>query len=304
MRFHKRGSRPKKTDDRWCGRRISKAARQAGSPDQLDICPVHSADVANEVARVSYDLRKRRVPKRAFRALRKIRRLLSRLVRRIVPPANAPVVRTGDATVPTKLRPRADPFLAGVGHPSRRPIEFVPESKPYDLEPRPLVPPRRPVAPRVDPFRFGWVKNLNLDRRVFGSKAELPVSKAIRRARRRGQTARGASPPFDLVVRAIPELEEVRDEIRHPDGWVAPYKGPVADMLSANVSRVVAACDEDDIVILPLIGPVKRKDLKPGDLIGVPEDSIPRIASSFRSDPSFAAAVIGKPMVLDDDYSD
>jgi hypothetical protein len=300
--FIKRGSRPKKTDDGWCGRRIKKAARQAGSPDQLDICPIHSADVANEVARLSYDLRKRRVPKRAFKSLAKVRRYLCRLVKRIAPPAPAPAVRIGGATKPTKLKPSVYP---GLGHSDRAPVDFIPESKPYDLEPRPLIPPKRPVAPRIDPFRFGWVKNLNLDKRVFDTNVELPVSKAIRRARRKGRTACGAEQPYDEVVRAIPELLEIRDEIRHPDGWVAPYHGPAADMLSANVSRVVAACEEDDIVILPLIGPVRRRDLKPGDLLGVPGYQVPHVAESFKSDPSFAAAVIGKPMVLDsDDYSD
>jgi hypothetical protein len=176
-----RGSRPKKTDDGWCGRRIRKSARGVGKLSPLDVCPVHSSQVLAEVARVSYMLRKRRVPPSVVPELRRVRTLLGRLVPRIPPPFPRPL--TG---VPEAVTPPPAPVLShfnkrsrlGLGHPDR--VEFVSGGLLADEVVSLSFTPRRRTRPSGGVLRLRGLAGVASDARVAGTFLEGPKSREKR----------------------------------------------------------------------------------------------------------------------------
>lgn len=159
-----------KTDDRWCGRRIRKTTRQAGSPDPADVCPIHSDGVLREVARLSYQLRKRRLPGNvrhvAVQVRNSLRLLVGRVAPRIVKPASRP------ETFEQKVRPSTySRARLGVGHPLRK-VDFV-KAKEDTLVPS-IVPPKNNV------FKIRGLKHVADDPRVVGTFLEGPASREDR----------------------------------------------------------------------------------------------------------------------------
>jgi hypothetical protein len=202
MTRKKRGSGLPNPDEGWCGRRIRKATRQAGSPDlsPLDICPIHSSGVVAEVARISYLMRKSRVPKRAYSGLRSVRRYLKLLAVRIVPPA---VTTKGEVkTVPAlPVVPQSDAKKPGLGY---APISFVSGGMLSDevVEPLPYKPRYRP-RPSGGVLRLRWPSGLPSDPRVAGTFLEGPAAKA-RRARMRPAPITVLGSARDGLVRERP----------------------------------------------------------------------------------------------------
>lgn len=182
-----------KTDDGWCGRRIRKSARQAGSPDPLDVCPVHSHQVVGEVARLSYQLRKRRVPAAAYSRLSRVRNLLVSLVVRLPPPSPPPVVAVSGPAPSFPLRPSGP----GVGL-WRKPLAFTSGGM---LQARPPVPAGvRRKRPSGGVLRNRWPKGLASDPRVAGTFLEGPESRA-RRARRSSTVVNVVVGPSSGLIR-------------------------------------------------------------------------------------------------------
>lgn len=191
-----RGPRPLNLGDRWCGRRISKPTRQAGSPDPLDICPIHSFGVIAEVARLSYQLRKRRVPRKAYSGLKRVRALLSRLVDRLPPHSVTPVV---SAPILEHPAPPVRSRHPGLGLRTHR-VDFVSGGMLQREEPLPFVP-RWRSRPSGGVLRQRWPPGLASDPRVAGTFLEGPVSRA-RRARRAAAAVKVVVGPSSGLVRA------------------------------------------------------------------------------------------------------
>lgn len=261
----KRGSRPKKTDDRLCGRRIRKSTRQAGSPDPLDVCPIHTASVVAEVARLSYQLRKRRVPDHAFATMVALHRRLSRLVRRLVPkPVRVVVTHTivVESGVPKKtVGKKSSPFSRlGVGHPDRRPIEFVRACSPYTPESTFVRPPPR-RAPGFNILRRGWIRDLALDERVAGTFLEAPLAKKIRDVQAKGYTWKGLHVlrPHRLTrgseviagedPELVPDTQDVDLVAKSPAlQRVGEKPGVVAAVGSFDLASAIGQMRDDDFV--------------------------------------------------------
>jgi len=86
-----RGTCPPKRVERSCGRRKNQAALvEVGEPRFITYCPVHSLGVQKEVARLSYAMRRAEPVDRKL--LAKVRRQLTKIIRRITVPPAAPEV--------------------------------------------------------------------------------------------------------------------------------------------------------------------------------------------------------------------
>lgn len=192
-----RGPGPLNPGERWCGRLIRKSTRQAGCPDPLDVCPVHSFGVAAEVSRLSYQLRKRRVPRRAFAGLKRLRSLLVALVPRLRPPPAAPVVPAPVLTPPVVFP--SDSRRHGLGY-HTRPVNFVSGGLLQPEVPRPFAP-RWRSRPSGGVLRDRWPSGLASDPRVAGTFLEGPISRA-RRARRAAAAVQVVVGPSSGLVRA------------------------------------------------------------------------------------------------------
>lgn len=156
------GAGPITPDDGSCGRRIKQPTHQAGSPGSgtTHECPV---DVAKELRRLSYFMRKNMQPPRIRRELCRLRFILAK------PSENRPK-RSGLAG----KHKRAFPFPRDL---RRRPVSFVAAKEDSTYTPAEYTPRARPIG---GVMRQRLIPNLGYDRRFVNTPFEAPVLKMYR----------------------------------------------------------------------------------------------------------------------------